>query len=798
MLAKPSLFLLLWIGRSAAAQLPLDANAEKTFFQGFEESVKGDRLNCRVDTFTPFLDFSFRYEIGYLVHCPVRQFNGKQTACGHPAAGEGETGPVTTLGQSYSVPAVPAEMKDRLDLQHVHNEVEFSGVFTAGEGEYDVQLLVFDEHNRRCRKSWQAKAHPHGDEVRADLAMRPGSVAAVSLPPWSGISNDGTGIRLTVLLDAAPVNPFPSKLHAWDRAFLLGALSSLLRQTSVASVRMIAFNLDQQLEVFRENDFDHTGLYRLSSALNKLELGTVSYKILQRRQGWEELLAGLMREETLRGKRSDAVVFLGPTSRVDTKMFTGTADSKSRTHAPLFYFQYSPAPGRDFPDTIQYLVSAYDGTTFHLHSPGDLARAIAKMQGQLERVNGVRTKALNRAHRARYDGSVVRRRLVFAAAAITFIALLILMVWQGSFSFSFGPDVHETIFLSVVSALIFIFAMTLAFMLFRAIVKLYMDRQKNREGSRIRSRLLVGALALTLAPTLFSALFNYFVLNRTLNKWFTQPARGIEMNLKDLDKSYRNEAQGRMQARANWIGLLPQTRAAAEAGKVDTQFFSILCKKGAHPTTDIDASIASAHPLSAFRKKRERTSASQSQGHGRGTRVRRNKCDGRAGARSGCERKTAIQRFMDEQEHLGAHKKFYSDFYFLLLCLLTLFVLFFAAWSAQILSRQISIPISALLGAAQEVRRGDLSYRVQVSAIDELATLVRAFNAMTSELEGNARELEARRQFTEAILESIPTGVISVSLDERIERVNRALRGIFSVEVVRAAHKLEDSFCRRN
>ena len=158
------------------------------------------------------------------------------------------------------------------------------------------------------------------------------------------------------------------------------------------------------------------------------------------------------------------------------------------------------------------------------------------------------------------------------------------------------------------------------------------------------------------------------------------------------------------------------------------------------------------------------------------------------------EKEIAIQRFMDEQKYLGGHKKFYEDTYFLLICLLTLFVLFFAAWSAQILSRQISIPISALLGAAQKVRQGDLSYRVQVSAIDELATLVRAFNAMTSELEGNARELEARRQFTEAILESIPTGVISLSLDERIERVNRALRGIFSNEVVATARKLEDLF----
>ncbi len=388
----------------------------------------------------------------------------------------------------------------------------------------------------------------------------------------------------------------------------------------------------------------------------------------------------------------------------------------------------------------------------------------------------------------------MRRRLVFAAAAITFLALLILMVWQGSFSFSFGPDVHETIFLSAVSALIFIFAMTLAFMLFRAIVKLYMDRQKNREGSSIRSRLLVGALALTLAPTLFSALFNYFVLNRTLNKWFTQPARGIEMNLKDLDKSYRGEAQERMQAEANWIGLLPQTRAAALTGQVDTEFFRNICKEAR--IQQLLLTRESGIPILLYQRF-EKSENGLLQAKAKVT-------DGEqqfgeislsgALAIDPAAKETAIQHFMDEQEHLGTHKKFYSDFYFLLLCLLTLFVLFFAAWSAQILSRQISIPISALLGAAQEVRRGDLSYRVQVSAIDELATLVRAFNAMTSELEGNARELEARRQFTEAILESIPTGVISVSLDERIERVNRALRGIFSDEVVRSARKLEDLF----
>jgi PAS domain S-box-containing protein len=108
------------------------------------------------------------------------------------------------------------------------------------------------------------------------------------------------------------------------------------------------------------------------------------------------------------------------------------------------------------------------------------------------------------------------------------------------------------------------------------------------------------------------------------------------------------------------------------------------------------------------------------------------------------------------------------------------------------------VPISALLDAAGRWRKGDLSYRVQVQAIDELASLVRAFNEMTHELEANSGELETRRRFTEAILESIPTGVISVSADGRIQRTNRALRQIFPEDQVTRAVRLEDLFSRED
>ncbi|MBC8167638.1 MAG: PAS domain S-box protein [Bryobacteraceae bacterium] len=65
---------------------------------------------------------------------------------------------------------------------------------------------------------------------------------------------------------------------------------------------------------------------------------------------------------------------------------------------------------------------------------------------------------------------------------------------------------------------------------------------------------------------------------------------------------------------------------------------------------------------------------------------------------------------------------------------------------------------------------------------------------MTRELEANSRELEQRRQFTEAILESIPTGVISISAEGQIQAVNRALKGLLPADKVDSAMTIKDLF----
>ncbi len=57
-----------------------------------------------------------------------------------------------------------------------------------------------------------------------------------------------------------------------------------------------------------------------------------------------------------------------------------------------------------------------------------------------------------------------------------------------------------------------------------------------------------------------------------------------------------------------------------------------------------------------------------------------------------------------------------------------------------------------------------------------------------------AASSKAAANFTEAILESIPTGVISLALDGRIQRVNRALHGLLPEERIARANHLHDLF----
>ena len=379
----------------------------------------------------------------------------------------------------------------------------------------------------------------------------------------------------------------------------------------------------------------------------------------------------------------------------------------------------------------------------------------------------------------------MRKRLLYTSGTLTLALLVGLVVWQTSFHFGdFAPSSPEqTLIVWALSTLIFILTVTLGFMLARNFVKLYVERHSNREGSRIRTKLVVGALVLTFTPVVFLVIFSMSVLNRNLDKWFTRPAEDIKINLTDVSRAIDEEAMHRAQAIADWVALRSET-ARARAGDTTVQG-ALKSECAARKIVEVRIETATG-PI--------RLCSSSPEG---GKTIQARRGDVVVGALLPLDlakTRENIARSIESYNRLHNEKKTTRTAYIQLMTLITLFILFVATWVALFFAKQISTPISALLGAAQEVRRGNLAYRLQVGAIDELATLVRAFNEMTRDLEANSRELEKRRRFTEAILESIPTGVISVSSRGSIQTVNRALNGFFAADTVAHATALSDLF----
>ena len=381
----------------------------------------------------------------------------------------------------------------------------------------------------------------------------------------------------------------------------------------------------------------------------------------------------------------------------------------------------------------------------------------------------------------------MRRNLLLGSGVVLFAAMLALVVWQGSFTVEpLAPaSAEQTYVFWGMSTLVFLLTVLLGFLLFRTGVKLYIERQRRSAGSHIRWKLVAGALALSITPVLFLVLFSVEVLNRNLDKWFSRPAEKVLHNLEDVRHALIAESQGRVDAEAHWMASLPPDpavwqRFCAEHG---IEHAELSLAGGAART--VCAPLSRATPDTLL------FTAGAPTAEGRLT-ISARMPDVLAGKRR------EIDRYRAEYDRLAQDRRETRRFYVLLLVLITLFILFFATWLALFLSRLISIPITALLHAAEEVRGGNLAHRVRIGAIDELGLLVRAFNEMTAELESSRGELDNRRRFTEAILESIPTGVLSLSSDGSILSVNRALKGILPAAQIARAARITDLFSRED
>jgi PAS domain S-box-containing protein len=153
---------------------------------------------------------------------------------------------------------------------------------------------------------------------------------------------------------------------------------------------------------------------------------------------------------------------------------------------------------------------------------------------------------------------------------------------------------------------------------------------------------------------------------------------------------------------------------------------------------------------------------------------------------------TRIRSGADEYWRLFRSRRSIRDTFFLLLLLITVFIFFSSVWLALFLSKQITRPVEALAVAMDEIADGKYNHRVMAIATGEMGDLVRAFNHMAADLEASRalaesssaqlkaanQAIEERRRELETIVETIPSGVVTLDGSGAVLQANRAFAAL--------------------
>src|ERR1700727_2692074 len=118
-----------------------------------------------------------------------------------------------------------------------------------------------------------------------------------------------------------------------------------------------------------------------------------------------------------------------------------------------------------------------------------------------------------------------RRKMWIAALGVSLLALFAVLATLNAFNTQLPkPATTQQIAvftgLSIVAFLLFVAVLIL---LVRNVLKLYADQRSRVMGTRLRTRMLWGAVLVSLIPIASMFAFSYLLLNRAVDRWFSQP-----------------------------------------------------------------------------------------------------------------------------------------------------------------------------------------------------------------------------------------------------------------------------------
>jgi PAS domain S-box-containing protein len=412
-----------------------------------------------------------------------------------------------------------------------------------------------------------------------------------------------------------------------------------------------------------------------------------------------------------------------------------------------------------------------------------------------------------------------KQRWVLSVGGILLTLLLAAVFTLGSLDVPFKPKSwHDVMVLYAVSS--FVTAALLVFLLIlgRTTVRLWVERRQEQLGARFKTKMVVGAMALSLLPIVFMFIVSYSLINRSLLLWFPKQ---LETASDETQKLLNDLGRGQL-PRLRALALQVQSEAQRPGDDVLQHAFA----KGADAVWILDENgkpVRGGIVCDLQPEDRRGTICVQSNTSGEylrslqsgvevwqvagksffGARVPNLENGKPAGFTVAAYRTSpdVLTRLATIQAQTDEYYKAKQDLralkrqMLLILLLFTVLLLSSVMWVALFLAKQVTVPIQALAEGTREVSSGNFDYQVPEQAQDELGVLVRSFNTMTTQLRDSrsqideftrslqlaVQELERRRQLMETVLENIPTGVISLNNEGTILRINTSVSRMLGI-----------------
>jgi hypothetical protein len=340
-------------------------------------------LNCTVSPVKPILGFDLKYHAGYDVTVPLKDLAGgdNQLTVVFRVTPDSKKDDPIYFSQRWNVPAIDADAGGTAQL---------AGTFDVGEGKYHVDWLMRDRAERVCSHNWDAEATLPLKDKQMALDIAPATVKPFETEPFKQEppverAPDKGPLNVKVIVNFAPQDSMSATLQPIDTNALVSIIRSISREPRITKFSIVAFNMQEQRVIYRQEDASQINFPAMGEALRSLNLGTVDLKRLSQKHGDADFLTSFITQELKDDKNApDAVIIAGPKVMIDSSMQPDALKQIGDLKFPVFYMNYNVNPtANPWRDAIGTAVKAVKGSEFTISRPRDLFFVWSEIIGRI-------------------------------------------------------------------------------------------------------------------------------------------------------------------------------------------------------------------------------------------------------------------------------------------------------------------------------------------------------------------------------------------------------------------------------